>query len=88
MISDQLREALRKQRATTEAGYAIEFDHAVGKAIPGIVALERCRELLKSYRWTFDYPAQVQCCSACDQPNSRECLPGCEIAKALEAAHD
>ena len=75
MVSDELKEALKKQRANIKAGYALDFVDSVTRAIPHIEALELCRDLLDREHRTINGYEQVPPCSD----------PDCKIAIALEA---
>ena len=91
MVSDELIKALKKQRANIKAGYALDFVDSVARAIPRIIALERCRKLLERHQFaSHPYPSSTDYCSACHEPEQNESGPAghdhdCEIAIALEA---
>ena len=85
MVSNDLKEALKRQRASREAGYSIKFVESVAKTIPRIEALER---LLKDREWILHYDEVMRTnrwwWDKCQNERQERHAPSCEIAIALK----
>ncbi len=83
-VSDELKHAI--EIISIERGPNLNLSHLMGevnKAIPRVVTLERCKELLEQFRWRSTSIGDVcQWCHVNKDENRH--TDKCEIAKVLE----